>query len=91
MTPVQVIGGLLGFPYAIGLVVLGVIGSPLWTPAAAALVGMLLYHLVRPAVRLVYAQSDARGIALFVISSYAVQLAPAAIFYGIGRLIGAFI
>lgn len=89
----QIIGYLIVISYALGLVILGVMGSSIWTPAIAALFSFAMGHRQRHWDN--YAELWHAGkpflIIQVIITTYAMHALVAAVLYGLGRLIGIFV
>lgn len=77
---------LLGLIYAAGLLFLGFSGAPWWWTLIAAVLGTILYVLLRSHVIL----RDIQGGQVWITMPlyYITQVITAAILFGLGRLIG---
>lgn len=81
----ETIVGLLAFPYLIGLAILGYLRSPWWVVPVAAIVGSVMYVLMRPAITRAIARDGFAQTALMV---YITQAFTAVIAFAIGRVVG---
>jgi len=88
------LGEISGLFYIVGLIVLGATNGPIWTPIIGALIGVAVYHLMRPYARMHEAElwraGQTWGIIRLLIAMYVVQLFLAAVLFGFGKAIGYF-
>lgn len=79
--------GLLALAYVIALVIAGAQGAPWWLVLAAAVVGTMIYVMMRSTV-FMRAAREGQSVVMIAVANVT-QAVTAAALFGIGRLIGA--